>query len=109
MTVFVHDGSGPARAPAKDPDGVIDYGVAWDDWLKTDTIASSAWIKPAELVSLAEQENISVTIDGVSYAKVNTVMVSGGVAGEHYLLTNRITTAGGRTTDRSMRIGVIEQ
>lgn len=109
MTVFIHDGSGPARAPAKDPGAVIDYGVAWADWLGADTIASSTWIKPTELATVKTQENVSVIIEGSQYDKVNTIMISGGVAGNSYLLTNRITTAGGRTTDRSMRIGVHEQ
>lgn len=76
----------------KDPDATLDYAKDWALWLGTDTIVSSAWSIPSPM-SLVSQSNTST---------VATVWVSGGVAGVYYTLRNRITTAGGRTDDRSI-------
>jgi len=38
-----------------------------------------------------------------------TVWLSGGTAGQSYIVTNRITTAAGRTEDRSFTIRVEER
>lgn len=80
----------------KDPDAVIDYQVDWWAWLDEDTISSSSWIVPA-----------GITKDSDSYTdKAATIWLSGGTAGQSYELTNRITTAGGRTDDRTITITV---
>lgn len=84
------------RLPIKDPDAVKDYGVNWLAWLGSDTIATSVWSVPAGITEVSESETTTAS----------TIWLSGGSAGEDYELVNRITTAGGRTEDRTIVIPV---
>lgn len=80
-----------------DPDAKLDYTVDWSDWLAAgDEIATSSWIIPAGLT----QASPSPSHDGSKA----TVWISGGTAGQVYIVTNRITTTGGRTEDRSFAL-----
>lgn len=85
-----------ARMFVKDPGARLDYGFDWTLWLGTDTIATSAWEVPAGLV----QESDSHSTTGA------VVWISGGTAGTEYLIRNSITTAAGRTDERSLLIRV---
>ena len=80
----------------KDPDAILDYSVDWAKWLAGDQINTSDWTVP---VGLAK------TLDAATATKA-TVWLSGGDAGQSYTVTNRITTAGGRTEDRSFIVKV---
>lgn len=80
----------------KDPDAALDYTVDWARWLAGDTIAASAWLVPVGLVTGGKTNTASNA----------TVWLSGGAAGLSYTVTNRITTAGGRTEDRSFIVRV---
>ena len=82
----------------KDPDAVLDYSVDWSLWLAGDAIATSQWI-------LAPDTDLEAAADTNTTTKA-TVWLSGGAAGTTYLATNRITTAGGRTDDRTISIKV---
>lgn len=96
----------------KDPDAVVDYHVAWADWLAGDTIASVVWTVPAGLTKGTEAVNSGpLTLDGVSQPAntVATVWLSGGTAGTEYPIGCRITTAGGRTDERSFRVAVSDR
>lgn len=83
----------------KDPDGVEDYGFDWSDWLGTDTISSSIWIVPTGISNESDTSDTTTT----------TIWLSGGTSGTSYHLTNRITTAGGRTEDRTGVLKVKER
>jgi hypothetical protein len=84
----------------KDPEAVLDYGRDWSPWLETgDTITSSEWSVPAELTVVADGHTGTIT----------TVWLSGGVRGIDYKITNKITTAQGRTDERSMVIQVADR
>lgn len=83
----------------KDPQATLDYTVDWSAWLGTDTIATSTWVLDAGIT----QANASLS------GAQATVWVSGGVAGHMYSVTNRITTAAGRTDDRSILIRVADR
>jgi hypothetical protein len=75
----------------KDPDDILDYGWNWTPWLGTDTIATSVWFAPA-----------AVTVGVDAHTTTHTsVWLSGGTRKQEYVVTNRITTAGGRTQDWS--------
>lgn len=88
----------------KDPDAILDYGVDWTAWLDGDTIATSTWILPAS--SGLTQSNASIN----AAATVATVWLAGGdVVAAPWMVTNRITTAGGRTEDRSFLLTVRER
>jgi hypothetical protein len=83
----------------KDPDAVLDYQVDWSAWLASalggaDTIATSTWIVPDGIT-----KNSDTHTDNTA-----TLWVSGGTAGTAYNLVNRITTAGGRTNDLTLRL-----
>ena len=83
--------------PPKDPSDVADYQIDWSAVLDTDTIATSTWTPPA-----------GMTVDSNTYTDTTaTVWLSGGTAGVN-LVTNRITTAGGRTFERSVTMTVAE-
>lgn len=80
----------------KDPDSVEDFTIDWATHLGTDTIAASVWTVPAGLNEVSESETTTKA----------TVTLSGGTAEAFHTVTNRITTAGGRTLDQSIHIRV---
>jgi len=83
----------------KDPNAVLDYSIDWTRWLAGDQIAASEWIVPSGLTKMADSKTSTSA----------TVWLSGGTAGQSYIVTNRITTAAGRTEDRSFTIRVEER
>lgn len=80
----------------KDPDAVLDYSIDWSDWLGSDTISTSTWEVDSGITEDSNSNTDTVT----------TIWLSGGTAGKKYELTNRITTTGGRTDDRTIIIVV---
>ena len=82
----------------KDPNDIVDYQINWATWLGSDTIATSTWTVPTGLTQVSETETTTTA----------TIWLSGGTAGELYTVSNRITTAGGRTADQSLQIRVGE-
>lgn len=85
----------------KDPDASKDYGWDWGtDYLQGDTIADSEWF--ADSADLTLQDD---TFDDTT----TTVWIAEGILGATYLVTNRITTDGGRIDDRSFRIKINQQ
>lgn len=88
-----------AQRFTKDPSAVLDYAVDWATWLDEDTISASTWTVPA-----------GITKDSDTFTTTTaTVWLSGGTAGSHYTLTNRIVTTGGRTDERSIIIAVMDR
>lgn len=83
----------------KDPNAVLDYTIDWTRWLSGDQIVTSEWLVPTGLTKVADSKTASSA----------TVWLSGGTAGQSYTVTNRITTTGGRTEDRSFTIRVEER
>ena len=83
----------------KDPNAVLDYTIDWIRWLSGDQIATSQWLVPTGLMKLADSKTASSA----------TVWLSGGTAGQSYTVTNRITTTGGRTEDRSFLVKIEER
>ena len=80
----------------KDPEAVLDYSIDWSRWLAGDQIATSSWTVPSGL------EKVSDTQTGTR----TTIWLRGGAIGESYSVTNRITTSGGRTDDRSFQVKI---
>lgn len=84
---------------AKDPNDVKDYKLDWggsaDKKAFGDTLTASAWtITPVGLTKDSD------TFNGTS----TTIWLSGGSAGQTYVLTNHVTTAGGRQYDQSVKL-----
>lgn len=82
----------------KDPNDVIDYDLDWSgDIDDGDAIATSTWTVPSG----------TLVIDSNSFTDTATkVWVSAGTADTSYLLTNRVTTTGGRTMDWTVKLRV---
>ncbi len=89
----------PIRIFVKDPNAVLDYVLDWGAWLVSDTISTSNWTVPS---GITKDSSTNTTTTA-------TIWLSGGTAGEEYLLINRITTAAGRTEDRTIQITVIQK
>jgi len=83
----------------KDPAAVLDYGLDWSAWLDGDTIDTSTWTITTGLTKDGDDHDGTTT----------TVWLSGGTAGTSYRATNRITTTGGRTDERTIRITVSDR
>lgn len=86
----------PAATFVKDPSAILDYAIDWSTWLGSDTIATSTWSASA---GITINSNTNTTTRA-------TVWLSGGTAGNTYQLTNTITTAGGRTDQRTIAVEV---
>ena len=83
----------------KDPSARLDYAVDWTAWLQDgDSIATSEWLTGD--LTPTEPRLIGATA---------TVWLSGGVLGVTYRITNRITTAAGRTDERTLRLLITER
>lgn len=79
----------------KDPQAVLDYLVDWSEWLVEDSITNSTFAV----------DDAGLTIDSTSFTTTSgTVWLSGGTLGTTYIVTNHITTSGGRQDDHSFRI-----
>lgn len=90
----------PPGLYTQDPTEVLDYSIDWADWLPTgDTISTSVWSADTGLT----------VVGGGNTATTTTVWVSGGVICYLYRVTNTITTAGGRTADKVLKIRVLNK
>lgn len=76
----------------RDDDSVLDYVFVWSAWLNGDTIQSH---------TVAADAGINVD-SSVSDDSTVTVWLSGGVPGTKYAVTVQVTTAAGRTDDRTV-------
>lgn len=83
----------------KDPNATLDYSINWEDWLAGDTITASNWSATAGIT----------IVNNFNTATSTSVWLSGGTARDDYIITNAITTAGGRVDDRSISIKCIEK
>ena len=89
----------------KDPNAVLDYVWDWTSWLNGDTIATHTVTVATTAGDLAPLVVDSSAVVG----PLVTVWLSGGMVGTVYAVTCRITTAGGRTEDRTNRFIVTER
>lgn len=81
----------PTFPEPKAPNESLDYGFDWSAWLGTDTLATSTWTLPTGLTAGAPANTTTGT----------TQYISGGALGQDYIVKNQITTAAGRTAERS--------
>lgn len=98
ITVYPSDGAGAVDVAPVDPDAVIDYVIDWTKWLDGDTIATSVWA----IDNATEASTSNTTV-------LATVFIRLATPGKVVTMRNRITTAGGRTEDRTLRANVREK
>jgi len=105
MPTYPANGAAPVALAPLDPDisgtAKIDYAIDWSDWLGTDTIATSTWSVPASL------EQVSAT----NTTTTTTIWLrnSSAARGATFVITNTITTAAGRTEQRSFKVKVADK
>ena len=80
----------------KDPQAILDFKIDWSGWLGTDTIATSTWTVPTGITQSAATNTTTAAI----------IWLSGGTLDTSYDLVNHITTAGGRSDDRTITITI---
>lgn len=84
----------------KDPNEKKDYGFNWAGTIDDpgiaygDPITASTWDVPSPLVKFSDNFSNGAT----------TIWLTGGVDGETYILTNHVTTSGGRNYDESIKL-----
>lgn len=85
----------------KDPNAILDYTVDWTAYLTpiADTIATTTWIVPATLTKVSDTHTTMTA----------TAFISGGTVDTTETVVCRITTAGGRTDDRSFVLKIVER
>lgn len=85
----------------KDPNAVLDYTFDWTAWLLPllDTIATVTWLPDTGLTVVSSSNTTTKA----------TAFVSGGTLETIQNLTCRITTAGGRTDDRTIQLKIVNR
>lgn len=83
----------------KDPNATLDYSINWEDWLAGDTITVSNWSATAGIT----------IVNNFNTATSTSVWLSGGSIGNSYSTVNTITTATGRTDERTLTINVVNK
>jgi hypothetical protein len=83
----------------QDPSANLDYAVDWTAWLPTgDTVSTFVIISDA---GISATKSLTLTT-----ATVCVIWVSGGVVGNIYAVTCRVTTVDGRVDDRTFYISI---
>jgi hypothetical protein len=86
----------------KDPDSTMDYSVDYSLWItSSDSLVNSIWFADSGI------SIVSSSVDAGTH--ISTVRLSGGTVNGLYQVTNRISTANGLTTDRTLFIRVLEK
>ncbi len=84
----------------KDANARMDYVFDWSAWLAGDTITGTPVVTVDPGLNLDLQTNDTTTV---------TVWLSGGTVGQVYKVSCRITTAAGRTDERTALIQVTDR
>jgi hypothetical protein len=89
----------------KDPDERLDYRLDWAAEMAAmdgDTIQDSQWVVDDANLTLLDSGGFSPSFTDTS----TQVWLSDGIEGVTYTLTNRVTTAGGRILEQSIRLKI---
>ena len=86
--------------PLKDPSAVLEYVFDWTEWLATGETIDN--------YTITADTGITVDSSTEDAGKV-TVWLSGGTAGINYKVACLITTAAGRTDERTIWIKVTDR
>lgn len=105
----------------KDPNSTLDYTVLWAsapvfvyendvevEFIRNDgSSQDTGWLQGDVITSCAWFADEGVEIESTSFTETYaTAWISGGESGKRYVVTCRITTAAGRTEDRSFFLKV---
>lgn len=85
----------------KDPSASIDYSFDWNaGYLSGQTVTASGWT-----ATPVEAGGVSVVSSAIQSTRTS-VLVSGGLAGRVYRLTNVVTFSAGRSDERQVVLRV---
>lgn len=94
----------------KDPDEVVNFGIAWTDRLwPGSTVSSADWDVAAGLTEVnASINGTALTYKGVTHAAntVTIIQVQGGTAGARYTVTCHAVMSNGEHLDQSFIVDV---
>lgn len=94
--------------PPKDPDSTLDYRFDWK--AKANGTGRKNYLQSGETIlshSIIASSGITIASSGaVDSNTAIVVWISGGIAGQTYTVTCRITTSAGRTDDRTATLPV---
>ena len=106
-TTITHDGTSIPTASPKDADSSVWYG--FDYTLRTaETISTSTWLIEGVAVESSDAVNGLTFSDSDLTGDIATALLTGGVIGDRYKVTNRISTNMTPSDDKSMYILVTE-
>lgn len=88
----------------KDPAAIKDYGFDWSLWMSSGDVTSSS-VFSAD-ISAVNSSTLAITSSSIS-SYHTTCFVGSGMPGGTHKITNRITTAQGRTEERSFDMRII--
>lgn len=83
----------------KDPDSTLDYSVDWSEVFPDDPITAASADVPEGLV--LENETSTDTS--------HVFRLSGGTAGQRYLVTSRVDTTSGQHDERTVEVVVVQR
>lgn len=88
----------------QDSTAVLDYVVNWVNWLPVNTMNG----QPDAISASAFTVDTGMTISGTPThdGTTATVFLTGGVDGKEYMVTNHITTTGGRQDSLTFTVSV---
>lgn len=95
--------------PPKDPNEVLDYDIDWSSRLLSADEIAAGTTTPADTIATSTftLPGGSLVANSSLYTSTRTkVWLSGGDEGASYDVLNRITTAGGRTMDQTVKLKV---
>jgi hypothetical protein len=88
-------------APPKDPQASLDYDMDWTGWLAAGETIAAQSVSSNDAVLVVT--GVALTGNKVRWR------LSGGVAGQNYLVTVAITTSTGQADNRTVQIRVRER
>jgi hypothetical protein len=101
-----------AQEIRKDADAILDYTFPWTDWLDGDTIDSAAiTIADSPTMELAsDQDHAAIPAAGYVISGGSVVVwLKGGEVRDRAAVSCLITTAAGRTDERTFYVRVVEK
>ena len=87
----------------QDPQATLDYTIDWGEWIAVNNVVvTSSWG-----IESIENDNTPMTTSSNGFdplLSTTYIVLSGGTVGNHYRITNTITTSNNLTEERYFRI-----
>lgn len=88
----------------KDPSARLTYSVDWTEWLaNSETVTTSTF---STSTVAGDTANITIHANSIVSGNLTYADISGGSAGNTYIITNSITTSDGQIDSRRFRLRV---